>query len=253
MIVKSLIIPEVGSIILEKKTGQKSLRLRIHPDKGAIVSVPKSISEAEARKFVLNNIEWLKSKLAIVEKQKQNNLFLETSEFITRKHTLKIERFSGSGAIGKVNTDGSIVVKVAEKVEFENENLQKFIVKIILKALYNEAAFYLPQRLQTLAAKHSFSYKSLSIGKAGKTWGSCKSDNTIRLSCRLMLLPDELLDYIILHELCHTVHKNHGEKFKSLLNEITQGKSNYYNRQLKKYTTKIIPGNYNYSENQRKS
>jgi predicted metal-dependent hydrolase len=54
-----------------------------------------------------------------------------------------------------------------------------------------------------------------------------------------MHLPEHLIDYIILHELCHTVHKNHGAAFWDLLDRITQKKAREYARQLRAHSTRI--------------
>jgi predicted metal-dependent hydrolase len=54
----------------------------------------------------------------------------------------------------------------------------------------------------------------------------------------LMRLPEDLSDFIILHELCHTVHKNHGSHFHSLLNKLV-GNEKELNKELKKYNTQL--------------
>ena len=53
-----------------------------------------------------------------------------------------------------------------------------------------------------------------------------------------MKLPDELIDYVIIHELCHTIHKNHGPKFHQLLDRLTGGHHLELRRRLKTYSTR---------------
>ena len=75
----------------------------------------------------------------------------------------------------------------------------------------------LPARLEELAKKHGFEYKGLRINNARTRWGSCSFKNNINLNLNLARLDDELIEYVILHELCHTKVKNHSKKFWDLL------------------------------------
>jgi predicted metal-dependent hydrolase len=80
-----------------------------------------------------------------------------------------------------------------------------------------EAKKILPKRLQELAQKHGFSYKRLAVRNARTRWGSCSHANNINLNMHLIKLDNDLIDYVILHELCHTIEKNHSQRFWVLL------------------------------------
>jgi predicted metal-dependent hydrolase len=71
----------------------------------------------------------------------------------------------------------------------------------------------LTARLKQLAEKHGFRYGKLSIRRQRTRWGSCSVKNNISLNARLLKLPDDLVDYVILHELVHTHVHNHTKKF----------------------------------------
>ena len=76
-----------------------------------------------------------------------------------------------------------------------------------------EAKTVLTERLNFLAQKYKFSYNRLYIRNQKTRWGSCSSKNNISLNMNLIRLPQKLQDYVILHELVHTRHKNHSKKF----------------------------------------
>ena len=76
-----------------------------------------------------------------------------------------------------------------------------------------EAKTVLTERLNFLAQKYKFSYNRLYIRNQKTRWGSCSSKNNISLNMNLIRLPQKLQDYVILHELVHTKHKNHSKKF----------------------------------------
>ena len=84
----------------------------------------------------------------------------------------------------------------------------------------NEAATKIAARLQELAQEHDFSYNRLTIRNQKTRWGSCSTKNNISLNIKLVLLPDELRDLILVHELIHTKIKNHGPKFWQKLEDI---------------------------------
>ena len=86
--------------------------------------------------------------------------------------------------------------------------------------LRKEAKAWLPARLAYLAGKHSFTYGQVRIKNNVSNWGSCSRKGNINLNLNLMRLPEDLRDYVILHELCHLEFPNHGQGFHSLLESL---------------------------------
>ncbi len=84
----------------------------------------------------------------------------------------------------------------------------------------NEATTQIATRFQELAQEHNFSYNRLTIRNQKTRWGSCSTKNNISLNIKLALLPDELRDLVLVHELIHTEIKNHGPKFWQKLEDI---------------------------------
>ena len=83
-----------------------------------------------------------------------------------------------------------------------------------------EAREYLPRRLAALASRYGFEYNRLAIKDNRSNWGSCSSKNNINLNLRLMLVPEHLRDYVMLHELCHLRYHDHGPAFHALLERL---------------------------------
>ncbi len=116
---------------------------------------------------------------------------------------------------------------------------QQPLLKETIESLRAEAKRLLPERVARLAAEHGFHYTGLSFRNATSRWGSCSTRNSLSLSIHLMRLPDRLIDYVILHELCHTREKNHGPRFHALLEHVTEGQHREMNRELKKFNPKL--------------
>ena len=87
-------------------------------------------------------------------------------------------------------------------------------------ALRAEAKQVLPARLRELADRYGFQYNSVRIKHTVSNWGSCSSKGNINLNLNLMRLPEDLRDYIMLHELCHLRYLNHGPEFHALLESL---------------------------------
>ena len=97
----------------------------------------------------------------------------------------------------------------------------------------------LESRLSALAEKHGFRYNKVCIRNQKTRWGSCSQKNNISLNIKLMLLPAELADYVLLHELVHTRVHNHSRNFWAELDKYT-GNAKALNKKLKHYDLRLI-------------
>lgn len=92
------------------------------------------------------------------------------------------------------------------------ENLP-WAAAIFARWYQSQARLMLPARVQRLAGEHGFQVRTIRISSARTRWGSCSSRGTLSFSWRLMAAPVELIDYVILHELCHLRQANHSPAF----------------------------------------
>lgn len=86
-----------------------------------------------------------------------------------------------------------------------------------------QAKASLPPRLKELADEHGFTYNRVTIKNNISNWGSCSAKGNINLNLRLLTLPPQLQDYVMLHELCHLKELNHGPRFHALLEQVCPG------------------------------
>ncbi len=118
-----------------------------------------------------------------------------------------------------------------EKIDWITKQLQHMRAVEQAAAKYSGPAFInravarnvLVDRLATLAERHGFRYNKVFVRNQKTRWGSCSMQNNINLNVHLICLPDSLRDYVILHELVHTRHKNHGHVFWQALEELLPG------------------------------
>lgn len=103
------------------------------------------------------------------------------------------------------------------------------------------AVRYLPGRLAELASIHGFSYGRCSVRWTTSRWGSCSAKGNISLSARLMELPQKYIDYVLLHELCHTRQMNHGPLFWAEMERVLPG-SRALMREMNAYCRNAFSG-----------
>ncbi len=232
---KKIFFDKIGEVHFRKSSRAKNIILRVKPKSEIQVSVPKRTSYKTAQKFVLQKIDWVLLALEKVKKIQTNSLiFTEETIFKTYFRSLKIKRQDIQKAKLKIS-ENTFEIFLPQNWEIESEFTQSKIRDFITQVLRKEAKIYLPQRTLELAEKHNFKVNLIFIKNAKTRWGSCSSKNNINLNLNLLRLPQTLIDYVILHELSHTVHHNHSNFFWDLLNQITLNRAKVLDKELKNY------------------
>lgn len=103
------------------------------------------------------------------------------------------------------------MLKVQSTID-ERSKLEKITFEQI-KELADQAVEYIPKRVKYYAEKENFVYNKITIKNLVSRWGSCSTKGNLNFNCLLMLTPDYVIDYIVVHELCHLREMNHSEKF----------------------------------------
>ena len=88
-----------------------------------------------------------------------------------------------------------------------------------LDALKREAKLLIPGRVRYYAAKLGITYGRVAIRAQRSRWGSCSSKGNLNFNCLLMLCPPEVIDSVVVHELCHRKELNHSKAFWALVYE----------------------------------
>lgn len=82
-----------------------------------------------------------------------------------------------------------------------------------IRELADEACRYIPGRTALFASRIGVDYGRITIRNQKSRWGSCSSKGNLNFNCLLMLMPHDVIDYVIVHELCHRLEMNHSPKF----------------------------------------
>lgn len=223
----------IGPVTLRRSRHARRFAIRVTMLDGVQVTVPWSASYASALETVQRHRDWVLREMRKRKEREERQLgtFAEGG-LVTRSHRLLAEPADVDKATLYVRS-GVIAVKYPRTLPLDSPSVRRAIHAGMLAAYRIEAHQYLPGRVRELAARHGFLYRRLFIKNLRSRWGSCSAANNINLALQLMRLPDELVDYLILHELVHTKVKNHGPGFWKLLDEVS-GDAKGLDRKLRK-------------------
>lgn len=206
MAVKQIDIPDIGLVNFKKHPGSKTIKISLPASGGINVTMPKWVPYNMAIKFVVSRKQW------ILDNQQQQDLFYD-GQVIGKSHTLRFAKSSSKQNVSGRIKGNEIWISYPKSSEYNSDNVQAKARELAIRALRLQAEDILPGRLRDLAAEHGFEVKSIAIRNLKARWGSCNSKQEITLNLYLMLLPWELIDYVILHELTHTKAMHHGKDF----------------------------------------
>lgn len=224
---------ELGCLIVRANPRARSLVFRTKRE-AVYVSVPPGTTLKEVKQAIENlRGKLLASRQKMVRQLIDLNYKIEAEFFKLSLVSGEKDRFLANSRLGFMQ------IVCPPDADFEEENLQDWLRKVIEESMRRNAKSILPPRLERLSRQHGLSYTSVKINSSQGRWGSCSGRKTINLSYYLVLLPSHLIDYVLLHELCHTREMNHGKRFWALLNQFTEGKALALRGELKKYRTEI--------------
>ncbi|MGL2364789.1 M48 family metallopeptidase [Helicobacter pylori] len=166
-------------ITIQKSEKIKTLSLNITPSLEVILKMPNSCSQARANAFLKEQEAWLKK------------TFLAMQEKYSLLH-LRLETYQNK-------------ILVFDEVRNANDHTLTELKKILKT--------YLERKLPLIAQKMQTSYTGFNIRNNAKVLGSCSYHNRLSFALLLVCAQKEAIDYVIIHELAHTIHKNHSKNF----------------------------------------
>lgn len=207
-----IIDEEFGTISIRRNARATAIRLRITPDGRLRASLPLYAPLFLVKRLVKSSREDLRKLL----NDHQKDMIFTDGMQIGKSHSL-IVRPALAAKPTAARHGQQIIVHLPQDMTLDHPSVIKNIRSAVQQALRVEAKSYLPKRLAYLANAHGFSYEKVRFSHAGGRWGSCSSNGTISLNIALMKLPFELIDYVLIHELSHTVELNHSPDFWQLV------------------------------------
>ena len=230
----SILDTEFGEITIRRIASTRHVRIRVANDGRYIATAPAYTPIYFIKRMVDTSREELRK---LAEHTSIAKPYVD-GQMIGKSHQLVVVP-TGMVSVPTISVkQQKIVAQLPPGTSLDDRPIQQQIRDYVIRVLRREAKAYLPKRLKYLADQYDFSYEKVRFSHSSGRWGSCSSAGTISLNIALMKLPHELIDYVLIHELCHTRHMNHSDAF---WNEVAAYDPHFklHRRQLKKETPSV--------------
>lgn len=172
------------------------------------VIVPENKTDQDIKKLIKTNSRWIFTK-----KLEQKSLSLKNEKtLLYRGKHYKFQVHKGN--------KNSISFKNGKFIVIMNNFSQYNLNKLYQNWITQRARLLIPKRVNVLSNKISFKAEKINIKNLKNRWGSISDDGSLNINLNLVKAPQNVLDYIIIHELCHKKIPNHSHKFWNLLSQI---------------------------------
>ena len=197
---------------------RKSLEIAVHPDGSVVVKAPLGSDEILIQAFLYQRLRWIRRQrryFAQFEPRTPERQFVggESHLYLGKQYRLKIR---------PSDTDEVLLKRGFFHIQAVDDTPEH--IAMLLEAWYrSKAAIYFAQVFEEcwqLFAKKGVEKPVLKIRKMKTRWGSFSSKGSVTLNLELIKAPRECIEYVVIHELCHLFHLNHGPAFYNLLEQL---------------------------------
>lgn len=200
----------------------KHMYLRIKPDNNIILTVPIGLSDIKISDFLVDRLSWL-------NKNVKNRKPIKKLEYIQGDRLCIFDKTYTLNIIyidNKVSEEKRKKIKQKTKIEGENINIYIYrkndileIKEKLMHNLYKEELYpVVKSMVEFWADKMQVEYNEIKIKKVKSIWGSFSTKNkNVTFNSALATKPYNIIEYIVVHELCHSKYPNHGKGFKKML------------------------------------
>lgn len=217
---KTVSYPKIGEVRYVPNRRARNLTIRIGREAQVRVTVPGAMSFERAEKFVFQKGQWIANKVQHIEREiHEKRMLLPGDLFSYLGGVIRIDRGTTAGFVHKRQGD-SVTLETPMNWDGKNPGHQQALWDEIAERGKALAKEYLPGLMDHYSYMAGLSYNKLTIRRMRSRWGSCTAQDNISLSSGLIFLEEPLIQYVCLHELVHTVHKNHSREFWNALVEI---------------------------------
>lgn len=202
------------------RSKRKTIAISFDRDGNLCVKAPYFVSTRTIELFLKEKEAWINATSKRLENQRKQELLtrrpLENGDVFSLlgdKLTLTVIREERQR--GKVvSAPGRIILHVPFSADYEMKR------ELIEKWYRKEAAEIIRQKAEEFAKLLKVSYEDIRIKDQKSRWGSCSSKGNLNFNYRIIMAPETVCDYVVIHELCHLVHMDHSPAFWSLVESV---------------------------------
>lgn len=195
---------------IRKHKRAKYIKLRAHARRGLEITIPYRYKLHDVSALLEENKEWILKQLSQLPLSREIEL-----PTIIHCHALN-EQWQ----VHYLQSDArmQLIARPTRELVMVGDVRDKDVCRsLLLRWVRNHAKKYLTTELQKISDETGLQYSRVTIRSQQSVWGSCTAKKSINLNDRLLFLPNEIVRYVIIHELCHTQHLNHSLAFWNLV------------------------------------
>lgn len=190
------------------RSNRKTIALIVERDGSVTVRAPLKMPAKDIEEFIGKHSNWVKKK----------QLELQSLTPVQPRQYEADEQFLYLGRSYRLQFSQNTKHKLILDETFQMSITQKENAEMLFRDWYSkQAARHLPERVTYFAEQFDLKVEKVRITSARTRWGSCSPKGTLSFSWRLMMTPPDVIDYVVIHELAHTVHHNHSQRFWKLV------------------------------------
>ncbi len=202
---------------------KKTVALQIQPNLSVVVLSPHFLDKARIKEIVQKRARWIIQKQ---EKIKKINAEMPKKEFVSgesfpylgREYRLKVIKSKNEKCCPCRLMSGRFHIEI--NIKFTGRGASRIVREKMREWYIERAKEKISERLQRYARLVGRTPQKIIIRNQEKRWGSCSHSGVLRFNWKVIMAPLSVVDYVIAHELCHLLIKNHSEKFWSKLSSI---------------------------------
>lgn len=169
------------------------------------------------QKYIEDKSDWIRRHLAATEVNKYAKKYIEGEKhlFFGREYPLKLETTDSPTRTSVELLEDHILVRLYEGHGGVKKNTE---IKDGLLRWYLESGIsVITEKVNRYTGAIGVDYSQIDIKKVSSIWGSCSPGNRLCFNRKLIMAPHEVVDYVVIHEVCHLVHRNHSSRFWGLV------------------------------------
>lgn len=204
---------------LKRSSRAKHVAFRMSMRRGLIITVPTRFNIKKLPRYIEQKRQWIEYQSEKLRLRKQEIGGDETQGLPT---TVSLHAVGASYQVEYRQTTATTVKCLQDDamlIVYGKIKDEKLCAQALGKWLQQEAKTQLGKWFERYSQEMQLPYVGLTIRGQSSRWGSCSARKSISLNKKLLFLPPDLVEYIFLHELCHTVHMNHSSKFWQLVEQ----------------------------------
>ena len=184
------------------RSRRRTMTMMVNPDATLTIKAPLFTPLPFINAFIAKNHGWIEKRIKELKSRPR----------VVKHHYTDGELFLYIGKLVPLNIGHFPLISISDSLNYPLSKYSKIKTKLP-EWFKKQALEVITSRVDLYAKRMKLPYSSIKMTTATTRWGSCSHENNLRFNWKLVMTPLEIIDYVVVHELSHIVHKNHSQKF----------------------------------------